>query len=197
MSLKVNYKGAQIAQLSDDGELTLKTAGKYCEDDIGVVYTSDKDPTHSVTQNLTDVSSSADETKVIDGNSFFTELIPDDGYVISSITVTMGGVDITNQVFKPGTGTKVITANGTYTAEDDDVSGYSSVVVNVQSGISTYSITQNLTDVSSTNISGEVLVGGSLYIELEPTIEDYSISEITVTMGGVDITDQVFKSGGN
>lgn len=152
--------------------------------------------TYSITQALTLVTSSADDTKVIAGNSFFTELVPDDGYVISSITVTMGGVDITDQVFKPAAGVKTITANGTYNAADDGMGGYSTVIVNVE-GRPTYSITQNLTDVSSTSVNGEVLAGGSLYIELEPTIEGYAISEITVTMGGVDITDQVFKSGGN
>lgn len=38
MSLEVNYKGQQIAQLTEDGSLTLNTAGKYCEGDIGLAY---------------------------------------------------------------------------------------------------------------------------------------------------------------
>ena len=38
MSLEVTYKGSQIAQLTQDGSLTLETAGKYCEDDIGLTY---------------------------------------------------------------------------------------------------------------------------------------------------------------
>lgn len=41
MSLEVTYKGSQIAQLTQDGSLTLNTAGKYCEGDIGLTYTGD------------------------------------------------------------------------------------------------------------------------------------------------------------
>lgn len=38
MGLDVTYKGQQIAQLTEDGNLTLKTAGKYCEGDIELAY---------------------------------------------------------------------------------------------------------------------------------------------------------------
>lgn len=38
MSLEVSYKGQQIAQLTQDGNLTLETAGKYCEGDIELAY---------------------------------------------------------------------------------------------------------------------------------------------------------------
>ena len=36
--LTIKYKGNPIAELSDSGTKTLKTAGKYCEDDITVEY---------------------------------------------------------------------------------------------------------------------------------------------------------------
>lgn len=36
--LTIKYKGQPIAELSDSGTKTLKTAGKYCEDDISVEY---------------------------------------------------------------------------------------------------------------------------------------------------------------
>ena len=34
----VKYKDTAIAELSESGTKTLKTAGKYCEDDISVEY---------------------------------------------------------------------------------------------------------------------------------------------------------------
>lgn len=34
----LTYKGATIAELSDSGSKTLRTAGKFCEADIGVAY---------------------------------------------------------------------------------------------------------------------------------------------------------------
>ena len=39
MALEVTYKGTQIAQLTTNGNLTLETAGKYCEGNIGIAYT--------------------------------------------------------------------------------------------------------------------------------------------------------------
>ena len=36
--LIINYKGQPITELSESGTKTLKTAGKYCEDDITVEY---------------------------------------------------------------------------------------------------------------------------------------------------------------
>ena len=36
--LTINYKGSPIVQMSESGTKTLKTAGKYCEDDITVEY---------------------------------------------------------------------------------------------------------------------------------------------------------------
>ena len=36
--LTIRFKGQPIVELSDTGTKTLKTAGKYCEDDISVEY---------------------------------------------------------------------------------------------------------------------------------------------------------------
>ena len=36
--LTIKYKGQPIVELSESGTKTLKTAGKYCEDDITVEY---------------------------------------------------------------------------------------------------------------------------------------------------------------
>ena len=37
--LTIKFKGNSIAELSESGTKTLKTAGKYCEGDISVEYT--------------------------------------------------------------------------------------------------------------------------------------------------------------
>lgn len=139
-----NKRDASFAKVALKGVIV--PSGSTIDDLPDLIDSISIDPTYSVTKNLTSVTSSCDDTKVIQGNSFFTELTPASGYVISSITVTMGGVDITDQVFKAGTGAKTITANGTYSAADDNLSGYTAVAVAVPSqsaSLGTKSITSN------------------------------------------------------
>ena len=87
--------------------------------------------TYSVSMSLTGVTSSTDDTSVLQGNSFYADLTPTNGATIDIVTVMMGGVDITSQVLTAGTKTKTITTNGTYDAATDNASGYSSVTVSV------------------------------------------------------------------
>ena len=90
--------------------------------------------TYTVSKTLSNITTNNDDTEVLSGGSFYMDLTPSSGMVINSITVTMGGVDVTEQVFKAGVFAKSITQNGTYNAENDGLSGYSSVIVNVSGG---------------------------------------------------------------
>lgn len=89
------------------------------------------DPVYSVTKSLTNITTTNDDTKVIAGNSFHMDLSPNTNMFVVSVIVTMGGVDITDQVFVPGTGEKTITENGVYTAASEYLSGYERIVVDV------------------------------------------------------------------
>lgn len=57
-------------------------------------------PGYSITNNLTDVTNSNSATSVIGGSSYTATLTATTGYIVQ-ISVTMGGVDITNQVWTP------------------------------------------------------------------------------------------------
>lgn len=138
---KVVYNGNTLIDLSDTTAVAADVnSGKY-------VYLADgsrvqgSQTVHTVSETLTHVTSTNQASKVISGSSFHAVLTPDSGYRIESITVTMGGADITSQVFSPGTGAKAITANGTYDASDDLLGGYSQVTVNVPGGGGSVSIT--------------------------------------------------------
>ena len=57
---------------------------------------------YNIKRNLTNITSSNIENSINAGSSFSTQLTCPDGYEISSVKVTMGGVDITNSVYSPG-----------------------------------------------------------------------------------------------
>lgn len=185
--------GTVLIDLTDTTATASDVAsGSYFYDAAGVKQSGTLvvDETYSITKSLTNVSSSADDTKVIAGNSFFTELTPANGYAINSITVTMGGVDVTEQVFKPGTGSKAITANGTYNASNDSLSGYDRVVVNVQSeaaDLGTKTITANGTyTASSDSLDGYSEVTVNVPTGTTPT----GTKQISITENGT-ITEDV------
>lgn len=60
--------------------------------------------TYSITNNLSHVASSnAGVTRVEEGDSYLTSLGIESGYTLSSVTVTMGGTDITESVYNTQT----------------------------------------------------------------------------------------------
>ena len=72
---------------------------------------------YTVTNNLTDVNTSSPVISVESGGAYEADLTTNEGYAISAVTVTMGGVDITNTAYADGhisiaqvTGDIVITA---------------------------------------------------------------------------------------
>ena len=138
--------------------------------------------TYTVTRNLSHVNTNNNDTEVLAGGSFYMDLTPEAGYkYIDSITVTMGGVDITEQVFKAGVGQKTITQNGIYDAEDDYFSGYSSVDVNVPNSY-------------TSSDEGKVVSNGSLVSQTSATYttnntyDTTTISSVTVNVSGGGIT---------
>lgn len=76
--------------------------------------------TYTITKNLTNTSCSNNSSTIISGNGYSTIITADSGYELDSVTVTMGGVDITSTVYSNGaisianvTGDIVITATAT------------------------------------------------------------------------------------
>lgn len=57
---------------------------------------------YSVTATLKNVTNSNDAVSVENGKSYSTTLTPTDGYVFSSVVVTMSGVDVTSSVYSDG-----------------------------------------------------------------------------------------------
>jgi hypothetical protein len=134
---------------------------------------------YSITNNLTNCNTSNSTTSVTKGGSFSTIITARDGYKISAITVTMGGKDVTNTVVNNNTITIAsVTGNIVITAK--------AIIVTP----STYTITNNLTNCTTSNNAKTVSANGK-YSATITVNTGYVLSTFNVSMGGVDITDSV------
>ncbi len=132
--------------------------------------------TYTVTNNLTNCTTNNSNDSITYNSSYSSTISVNSGYEMSSITVTMGGTNITSSVVNGNnisipnvTGNVVITANAT-------------AIV-----IITYSITRNLTHCSINNSSNSIESGSTYVATVSPNSEYENIS-ITVTMDSNDIT---------
>lgn len=82
---------------------------------------------YSVTNILSNITNSNAATTVVEGVSYSATLVPDDGYYIDSVTVIMGGTDVTSTVCNSGkisinsvTGDIVITATAVELISNDN-----------------------------------------------------------------------------
>lgn len=70
----------------------------------------DEDVTVKVTQNLTNVTSTLTDTSAVFGNALSATLTAESGYRIDNVVVTMGGVDVTAEVYATASGEITIAA---------------------------------------------------------------------------------------
>lgn len=111
------------------------------------------------------------------GDSYNNTLSLEADYELLSLKVTMGGVDITDTCWK------------------DSTISIESVTGNIYiDGVASngYTITQNIQNVTSTNSVSSVTKNAAFTTILSPK-EGYSITSVTVLMGGADITSTVFS----
>ena len=135
-------------------------------------------PGYQVSYNLTNATSSNSTSIVTTGGSYTTTITPSTGYNISSIMVTMNDVDVTTSCVSGN----IITIN----------SVIGNVVITVNTVVVSYNVTNNLSYCTSNN--GAVSVGyGQRYLATITPNAGYQISnnDVTVLMGGVDITSTV------
>lgn len=138
---------------------------------------------YTVTNTLTNVARSLVAETVNEGESYSTTLSAEEGYVLSEVSVTMGGVDITAKCYSNGniyiafvTGNIVITATA------------------VESAVTTYAITSNLVNVTSNNKAVSAEENAS-YSATLTAADGYELDAVTVTMGGSDVTSTVYADG--
>ena len=143
----------------------------------------EKSVTYSVTNNLTNAENSNTATSVFEGSAYSANITATSGYVLSSVTVSMGGEDVTGMVYADGaitigavTGDIVITAKAT------------------AASVTTYTITNTLTNATNSNSAASVEEGAS-YSATITANDGYELSEVIVTMGGTDISASAVSGG--
>lgn len=116
---------------SDDCQITMSSTGVASQSfniQINDIDISEPEVTsYTITKNLTDVTISNSATSVNKNSSYSAILTPSDGYELSTVTIIMGGTDITSSSYSNGTiiisnvtGNIVITANATQQASTPD-----------------------------------------------------------------------------
>lgn len=137
---------------------------------------------YSVTQNLTNVTSSYTGNTIQKGEAFTATLTAEAGYEISNVSVFMGGVDISATAYNAG----VVTIGS--------ASGNISITATASAATTTHSVTQTLTNVTST-FTGSTVADGAAFSATLTADDTYTMSSVTVTMGGDDITSTAYNEG--
>ncbi len=146
---------------------------------------------YTITYNLTHCTTDSTQTSVSSGDYYHTNVIADTGYTISNITVTMGGIDISNSCILNNavdisnvTGNIVITATAIANSSTGDSNGGSG---GSSGGTPTYTVTYNLSNCYTDSTQKTVNQGDYYYTNVIAN-NGYTLSSVTVAMGGVDVT---------
>ena len=129
-----------------------------------------------ITTTLTGCTISNSSAQIEYGEAYTATITPDAGKEMDTITVMMGGVDITASAVS---GTTISIAK---------VTGAVTITATASVPSVTYSIMLNLTNVASSNSQNTISEGKNYTTTLSPTGTYKKLGTITVTMGGTDIS---------
>ena len=130
----------------------------------------------SITKKLTGCTISNSAAQAEYGESYTATITPETGKELDTIAVAMGGTDITTTAVAGG----VITI--------PKVTGAISITAAASAPQVSYTITQNLANVASSNAATTIAEGAAYSTTLTPTGTYKKLGTITVTMGGTDIS---------
>lgn len=197
-AVQIPKTGGGTAQFTDVSDTTAVAAdvnsGKY-------VYLANGQKVaglqtvYNITKSLVGISASNTANKVIGNGTFYSELIPGEGYLISSVSVTMGGVDITDQVFTGDDGTVQgfsLTSNLTYCFFTDIETTESSfyAVLGVESGYVNAQVTIMVGGIDMSNY----YTGGIINI---PNVTGDIVVTAVATAATVSSISAAFNQGQN
>lgn len=122
--------------------------------------------TYTITNTLTNVTNSNTDSSINEYQPYKATVTPSKGYIINSISVTMGGADVTGKYFK-GSG-----------------------------AVLKRSIEYNLTHCTSNINRSIIVDGEMFYAKITPeSTYSFDYGTISITMGGVEVSNQYYSEG--
>ena len=166
---RIKYNNIVIAQIPlGNGSVTPTPTTKY-----------------TITNNLSHATNSNTLTSIEENSSYSANITANSNYRIKNVTVTMGGVNITNTAYSNGRiNISSVTGNIVITVTTESVT----------SEITRYTITNNLSHATNSN-SATSIEKNSPYNATITANSNYRIKNVTVIMYGTDITDSVYSGG--
>ena len=148
--------------------------------DLIVTINAIQVPNENIVNNLTNVTNSNPATSVLNGARYQATLSGASGYYVSNVIITMGGIDITNDVYNNG---------------EIDIPSVTGEVVITATGSLNPSITNNLSHCTNSN-SATTIQYGARYQATITADNGYSLegARVLITMGGVEQYD-VYNNG--
>lgn len=138
---------------------------------------------YTILNTLVNVTNSNGATSIAEGSAYSATLSIESGYTWGTVSVSMGGTDITSTAYN----------SSTHAISIASVTGDIVIIASATAPVTTYLITNVLTHVTNSNTSASIQ-SGSAYSGTLTADTDYTIDSVTVTMGGVDITATAYDS---
>lgn len=176
-NLKLTYNNNVLKLMLGTKELSSITINS------GTVTPTPK--TYTITNNLSHASNSNGATSIKEGVSYNATITAISGYKLKTVTVTMGGTDITNTVYSNGRiNISNVTGNIVITVTTESVTGE----------ITRYTITNNLSHARNSNTATSI-EEKTPYNATITADSNYRLKSVRVTMYGTDITNDVYSNG--
>lgn len=145
--------------------------------------------TYKITNNLANCVTNNNATSISGGSSYAATITVNSGFELMNISITMGGTNVTSSVYKYQNGNAVINI--------PNVTG--DVVIVAQATATsiepvqptTYTITRNLTNCTSSNTANSVNQGASYSATVTPS-SGYELMNVAITMGDANVTSSVY-----
>lgn len=140
---------------------------------------------YTITNNLSNATNSNTTTSIEENSSYSATITANSNYRIKTVTVIMGGTDVTNTAYSNGRiNISSVTGNIVITVTTEVI----------PSEVTRYTITNNLSHATNSNPATSIEEKASYNATITAN-SNYKLKTVTVTMYGTDVTNDVYSGG--